>query len=122
MAHNLYSGFAIQNTFMSTVVLVNEVSEVLQRHYLQSAIQSINQSINVLGNLPRSGSYGFMYNIHKHIKHVNTYGSKGSKKQSYSVNVPLDFCTTADHWRIQGGFRVMPPRPKVACLAPQKSD
>ena len=34
MAHNLYSGFAIQNTFMSTVVLINEVSEVLQRHYL----------------------------------------------------------------------------------------
>ena len=28
MAHNLYSGFAIQNTFMSTVVLINEVSEV----------------------------------------------------------------------------------------------
>ena len=34
MAHNLYSGFAIQNTFMSTVVLINEVSEVFQRHYL----------------------------------------------------------------------------------------
>ena len=33
MAHELYSDFAIQNTFMSTVVLVNEVSEVLQRHY-----------------------------------------------------------------------------------------
>ena len=28
MAHELYSDFAIQNTFMSTVVLVNEVSEV----------------------------------------------------------------------------------------------
>ena len=28
MAHNLYTGFAIQNTFMSTVVLINEVSEV----------------------------------------------------------------------------------------------
>ena len=41
--------------------------------------QSINQSINVLGNLPRSGSYGFMDSIYKHIKHVNTYGSKGSK-------------------------------------------
>ena len=38
MAHNLYSGFAIQNTFMSTVVLINGVSEVLQRHYLLSAI------------------------------------------------------------------------------------
>ena len=34
MAHNLYNGFAIQNTFMSTVILINEVSEVLQRHYL----------------------------------------------------------------------------------------
>ena len=30
--------FAIQNTFMSTVVLINEVSEVLQRHKLLSAI------------------------------------------------------------------------------------
>ena len=39
MAHNLYSGFPIQNTFMSTVVLSNEVSEVLQRHYLLSAIR-----------------------------------------------------------------------------------
>ena len=29
MAHNLYSGFAIQNTFMSTVDMINEVSEVL---------------------------------------------------------------------------------------------
>ena len=29
MTHELYSDFAIQNTFMSTVVLVNEVSEVL---------------------------------------------------------------------------------------------
>ena len=29
-AHNLYSGFPIKNTFMSTVVLINEVSEVLQ--------------------------------------------------------------------------------------------
>ena len=28
MAHELYSDFAIQNTFMSSVVLVNEVSEV----------------------------------------------------------------------------------------------
>ena len=25
MAHILYSGFAIQNTFMSTVVLINEI-------------------------------------------------------------------------------------------------
>ena len=38
MAHELYSDFAIQNTFMSTVVLVNEVSEVLQRDYPLSAI------------------------------------------------------------------------------------
>ena len=44
MAHNLYSGFAIQNTFMSTVILINEVSDVLQRHYLLSAI--------LLGNVP----------------------------------------------------------------------
>ena len=37
MAHNLYSGFAIQNTLMSTVVFINEVSEILQRYYLLSA-------------------------------------------------------------------------------------
>ena len=30
MAHNLRSVFPIQNTFMSTVVFINEVSEVLQ--------------------------------------------------------------------------------------------
>ena len=29
MAHELYSDFPIKHTFMSTVVLVNEVSEVL---------------------------------------------------------------------------------------------
>ena len=38
MAHELYSDFPIRNTFMSTVVLVNEVSEVLQRHYPLSDI------------------------------------------------------------------------------------
>ena len=38
MAHELYSDFPIQNTFMSTVVPVHEVSEVLQRHYPLSAI------------------------------------------------------------------------------------
>ena len=38
MAHNLYSGFANQDTFMSTVLLINEVSEALQRRYLLSAI------------------------------------------------------------------------------------
>ena len=45
MAHELYSDFAIQNTFMSTVVLVNEVSEVLQRHYPLSAILLTSLSI-----------------------------------------------------------------------------
>ena len=45
MAHNLYSGFAVQNTFMSNVVLINEVSEVLQRHYLLSAILLTSLSI-----------------------------------------------------------------------------
>ena len=35
MTHNFYSGLAIQNTFMLTVVLVNEISEVLQRDNLQ---------------------------------------------------------------------------------------
>ena len=28
MAHKLYSGFDIQDAFMSTVVLINEVSDV----------------------------------------------------------------------------------------------
>ena len=45
MAHELYSDFAIQNTFMSTVVIVNEVSEVLQRHYPLSAILLASLSI-----------------------------------------------------------------------------
>ena len=44
MAHNLYSGFPIQNTFMSTVVLINEVSEVLHRHYLKC--YSANVALN----------------------------------------------------------------------------
>ena len=35
MAHNLYSGFAIQNTFMSTAIIGRMV---LQRHYPLSAI------------------------------------------------------------------------------------
>ena len=35
MAHKLYSGFAIHNIFMSSVVLINEV---LQRHSFLSAI------------------------------------------------------------------------------------
>ena len=50
MAHNLYSSFAIQNTFMSTVVLINEVSEVLQRHYLLSAI--LLTSLSIFAQLP----------------------------------------------------------------------
>ena len=45
MVHELYSDFPIQNTFMSTVVLVNEVSEVLQRHYPLSAILLTSLSI-----------------------------------------------------------------------------
>ena len=50
MAHELYSGFAIQNTSMSTVVLINEVSEVLQRHYLPSAIPLT--SLSIFAQLP----------------------------------------------------------------------
>ena len=50
MAHELYSDFAIQNTFMSTVVLVNEVSEVLQRHYPLSAI--LLTSLSIFAQLP----------------------------------------------------------------------
>ena len=54
MAHELYSDFAIQNTFMSTVVLVNEVSEVLQRHYPLSAI--LLTSLSIFAQLPTSRS------------------------------------------------------------------
>ena len=54
MAHELYSDFAIQNTFMSTVVLVNEVSEVLQRHYPLSAI--LLTSLSIFAQLPNSRS------------------------------------------------------------------
>ena len=55
MAHELYSDFAIQNTFMSTVVLVNEVSEVLQRHYYPlSAI--LLTSLSIFAQLPTSRS------------------------------------------------------------------
>ena len=53
MAHELYSDFAIQNTFMSTV-LVNEVSEVLQRHYPLSAI--LLTSLSIFAQLPTSRS------------------------------------------------------------------
>ena len=38
MARELYSDFPIQNTFMSTVVLVNKYVKVLQHHYPLSAI------------------------------------------------------------------------------------
>ena len=48
MAHELYSNFPIQNTFMSTVVLVNEVREVLQRHSPLSAI--LLTSLSILHN------------------------------------------------------------------------
>ena len=54
MAHELYSEFPIQNTFMSTVVLVNEVSEVLQRHYPLSAI--LLTSLSIFPLLPTSRS------------------------------------------------------------------
>ena len=50
MAHNLYSGFAIQNAFMSTVVLINDVSEVFQRHYLLSTI--LLTSLSIFAQLP----------------------------------------------------------------------
>ena len=50
MAHNIYSGFPIQNTFMSTVVLISEESEVLQRHHLLSAI--LLTSLSIFAQLP----------------------------------------------------------------------
>ena len=59
MAHELYSYIPIQNTFMSTVVLVNEVSEVLQRHYPLSAI--LLTSLSIFAQLPTSRS-NFFFN------------------------------------------------------------
>ena len=50
MVHNLYSGFAIQNTFMSTVVIDHDVSEVFQRHYLPSAF--LLTSLSICAQLP----------------------------------------------------------------------
>ena len=58
MAHELYSDFPIQNTFLSTVVLVNEVSEVLQRHYPLSAI--LLTSLSIFAQLPTSRSNIFL--------------------------------------------------------------
>ena len=45
MANKLCSGFAIENIFMSTVVFINEVSEVLQRHNFLSVIIQTSLSI-----------------------------------------------------------------------------
>ena len=50
MAYKLYSGFAIQNIFMSTVVHINDVSEVLQRHYLLRTI--LLMSLSIFAQLP----------------------------------------------------------------------
>ena len=48
MAHNLYSGFAIQNTFMWTAIIGRMV---LQRHYPLSAILPTSLSIFALPTL-----------------------------------------------------------------------
>ena len=47
MAHNLHSGFAIQNTFMSTAIIGRMV---LQRHYPPSAI--LLTSLSIFAQLP----------------------------------------------------------------------
>ena len=47
MAHNLYRGFAIQNTFMSTAIIGRMV---LQRHYPLSAI--LLTSLSIFAQLP----------------------------------------------------------------------
>ena len=49
MAHNSYSGFAIQNTFMSTAIIGRMV---LQRHYPLSAI--LLTSLSTFAELPTS--------------------------------------------------------------------
>ena len=59
MAHELYSDFPIQNSFMSTVVLVNEVSEALQRHKCYSA----NVPLDFLHNY-RLGDQIFFQRMH----------------------------------------------------------
>ena len=55
MAHELYSDFPIQNTAMSTVVIANEVSEVLQRRYPLSAIRLT--SLSIFAQLPGGSRY-----------------------------------------------------------------
>ena len=67
MAHKSYSGFAIQNTFMSTVVPINEVSEVLQRLSFLSAILLMSLSIfeqqpTLRSNIFKEGSAGVLSN------------------------------------------------------------
>ena len=42
----LISGFAIQNTFISTVVITNQICEVLQRHYLVPKCYSANVTLD----------------------------------------------------------------------------
>ena len=50
MAHKLYSGFAMQNTFMWTVVFINELSKVLQSHSFLNAI--LLASLSIFAHLP----------------------------------------------------------------------
>ena len=59
MAHN-FSGFAVQNTFISTVVFINAVSEVLQRHYLLIAI--LLMSLSIFAQVPTLISNIFFFN------------------------------------------------------------
>ena len=81
MAHELYSDFAIQNTFMSSVVLVNEVSEVLQRHYPLSAI--LLTSLSIFAQLPTSRSNIFSTKALLAFWVIPNWFSKFCKKNDY---------------------------------------
>ena len=81
MAHELYSDFAIQNTFMSTVVLVNEVSEVLQRHYPLSAI--LLTSLSIFAQLPTSRSNIFSTKALLAFWVIPNWFSKFCRKNGY---------------------------------------
>ena len=59
MAHNLYSGSAIQNTFMSTAIIGRMV---LQRHYPLNAILLTSLSIFAQLNIFNEGTAGVLGN------------------------------------------------------------
>ena len=53
MAHNLYSGFDVQNTFMSTAIIGRMV---MQRHYLSAILLT---PLSIFAQLPTLRSHFF---------------------------------------------------------------